>query len=120
MKINNSYILTVIVAVALVVVMIQNHTLKRSLKTRTNQIETERKESQERIDSVRKVMELELNSYISIIKGYENQKDSLLKRYRKALERVDKRQSDITDYLNATDSMRFAKFKQLITEVDKI
>ena len=107
-------IILIIVAVLLVAVVIK----ALDLNSDNKKLEIERKESVERVDSIRKKMELDSILYISTLEHYENEIDSLKYRYYESIKKIVKAQGNIDAYLNASDSIRFAKFKELLTQVD--
>ena len=111
-------IILIIVAVLLVVVVIKALDLNSDNKKLVKKLEIERKESVEKVDSVRKKMELDSILYISELKHYEKEIDSLKNRYYESIKKIIKAQGNIDAYLNSNDSVRFAKFKELLTQVD--
>lgn len=107
-------IILIIVAVLLVAVVIK----ALDLNSDNKKLEIERKESVERVDSIRKKMELDSILYISTLEHYEKEIDSLKYRYYESIKKIVKAQGNIDAYLNSNDSVRFAKFKELLTQVD--
>ena len=107
-------IILIIVAVLLVAVVVK----ALDLNSGNKRLEIERKESVERVDSRRKKMELDSILYISTLEQYEKEIDSLKYRYYESIKKIVKAQGNIDAYLNSNDSVRFAEFKRLITQVD--
>ena len=100
-------IILIIVAVLLVAVVIK----ALDLNSDNKKLEIERKESVERVDSIRKKMELDSILYISTLEHYEKEIDSLKYRYYESIKKIVKAQGNIDAYLNSNDSVRFAEFK---------
>ena len=111
-------IILIIVVALLVVAVIKALDLNSDNKRLIKKLEIERKESVKKVDSVRKKMELDSILYISNLKHYESEIDSLKNRYYESIKKIVKAQGNIDLYLNSTDSVRFAKFKELLTEMD--
>lgn len=112
------WIIVVALGVVCVVLINQNRLNQSAIQDIQDQKDTQRKESRMRIDSLKQVLidnEVAFNKKILI---FEKSKDSLLGLYEKSNRELKEIKRDITRYLDATDVVRFSKFKQLITEVD--
>lgn len=112
------WIIVVALAVVCVVLISQNRLNQSAIADIQAQKDTERKESQERIDSLNELLiekEKDFNKKILI---FEKSKDSVNELYERSNRELRKIKTDISDYLVSSDSVRFAKFKQLLTEVD--
>ena len=111
MKSLNKWLILIVGVVALIVSAIK---IDRELRKRRQIIER----SERRVDSLYGVIERDKQvlrdtlAYFSQLKGETIIKIDESKKKEKEIIK------DITDYLNASDSVRFARFKSILTQVD--
>lgn len=107
-----------VVVVLGVVLALETIDSQRISKRWQDQLSTERKKSRKIVDSLEKIIKLDSLSLIKRVDSITQVKDKLQKDYDKLTKEQNQIKADIIDYLSASDSIRFAKFKQLITEMD--
>ena len=112
------WVVVVIMAVVCVVLINQNRLNQSALSALQDQKDIERKESQERIDSINMLLIENTKEFNKKLLKFNKSKDSLLELYAKSNKELQKIRTDISTYLSSSDAERFSKFKQLITEVD--
>lgn len=112
------WVVAVIMAVVCVVLINQNRLNQSALSALQDQKDIERKESQERIDSINMLLIENTKEFNKKLLKFNKSKDSLLELYAKSNKELQKIRTDISTYLSSSDAERFSKFKQLITEMD--
>lgn len=84
-----------------------------------NQLQSEKEKlkesSRQRVDSLNLLLIEKEEEYNEKMLIFERSKDSINELYEKSNRELQEIRVDIDTYLNASDSLRFAKFKQLIT-----
>lgn len=107
-----------VVVVLAVVLILDNASNRGTIRKLQNDKNTERKKSKKVVDSLKKIIKLDSLTLIKRLDSVTLEANELKAKYEKSLKKQKQLENDISNYLHSTDSMRFAKFKELITEVD--
>jgi len=104
-----------ILVVVIVIDTTSNRRVIRELQQNKNAI---RKKSKKTVDSLQKIIKLDSVILNGRLDSVNKRIESLRENYETSQKELDKLQQDISIYLVSSDSIRFALFTELITEMD--
>ena len=115
---NLHYILIGVIVVLVVALAISGTANKKIIRQLQEQKDIERKKSRQIVDSLENIIIFDSITTVRRVDSINSRIETLKQRYEISKKEVEQLQQDISIYLVSSDSLRFAKFKQLITEMD--
>ena len=115
---NLHYILIGVIVVLVVALAISGTAKKKIIKQLQEQKDIERKKSRQIVDSLKNIIIFDSITTVRRVDSINSRIETLKQRYEISKKEEELLQQDISIYLVSSDSLRFAKFKQLITEMD--
>ncbi len=115
---NLHYILIGVIVVLVVALAISGTANKKIINQLQEQKDIERKKSRQIVDSLKNIIIFDSITTVRRVDSINSRIETLKQRYEISKKEVEQLQQDISIYLVSSDSLRFAKFKQLITEMD--
>lgn len=115
---NLHYILIGVIVVLVVALAISGTANKKIIRQLQEQKDIERKKSRQIVDSLENIIILDSIILTKRLDSINSRLQTLKRNYEISKAEMELLQKDISIYLVSSDSVRFAKFKQLIAEMD--